>query len=373
MAGKRYAKKADKRNMYEETLRNLVTIMDKGTLPWSKGRLEGLGSPSPANFNTGKRYKGFNVINLLCISMENDFKSNFFITYNQALNVAGLNRKDKDLIEKSPLSGQKSVGHVTYWGCLTKDADGKPWFVIENGKKRTMPTPQEVKDEKLKQNWFLRDTAIFGFEQLDQEKIPQAWLEKRNMAEKTINKDMLNNQNDDVIIATAVKKMIDRLGVKVEHSPMTKTPCFKPSLDKICMPPKNMYEDNARYYHTLFHELTHATGASHRLDRESLRDYGMSDEVRAYEELVAELGGVFMAIELGTKPITIDNLQNHASYIKSWHSLLADNLNNGDCKILHKACSEAEKAVSFLLDGPELNNQKKMKVVKENDDNGLTP
>lgn len=346
-----------KKDMFEEATKNMLEIMKQGDLPWSKGRLQ-LGAAGPSNFNTGKRYRGINVLNLMCIGMMTGMKSNYFITYNQALKVAGVDRKDPEIKDKSPLTGQKAVGHVTYWGNITKDKDGKTWYTMENGRKRTQPTPQEIKAQGLKQIWFLRDTAVFAFEQMDQEKIPQAWLEKRNMAERTINKDALENQQDKKL-QEHVTRMIKKMGVAVEHNKFTDTPYYSPSQDKIVMPPMNMYESDARYYSTLLHEACHATGHKSRLERPSLSNYSDDRKERAYEELVAELGGVFMALELGIKTVSSSELQNHASYVKGWGSLLSEDLASGNCTILNKACSDAEKAVEFMLNPPELKMGKK--------------
>jgi len=194
MAGRRsYSKKpsasAKKKDMFEEPTRNVLKaitdMMENGGLPpWSKGHADSIGVSSPSNFNTGKAYRGINRINLFCVGAMTGSDSGYYVTYNQSLNIAGVDRKDPDVAKKSPLSGEKAVARVTYWGNTTKDKDGKPWFVIENGKKRTSPTQKEIKEQQLKQIWFLRDTPVFAFEQLDKEKIPEAWLEKRNMIEK---------------------------------------------------------------------------------------------------------------------------------------------------------------------------------------------
>ena len=45
-------------------------------------------------------------------------------------------------------------------------------------------------------------------------------------------------------------------------------------------------------YATLVHELTHWTGAKHRLDREFGKRFG--DQAYAAEELVAEIGAAFL-------------------------------------------------------------------------------
>jgi antirestriction protein ArdC len=46
-----------KKDLFEEGTRSLLEIINKGTLPWSKGRLQ-LGAKGPTNFNTGKAIQG---------------------------------------------------------------------------------------------------------------------------------------------------------------------------------------------------------------------------------------------------------------------------------------------------------------------------
>jgi antirestriction protein ArdC len=339
---KKSTPKRDPKEIYREVTQMIVDTLSEGTVPWSKGRSDAIGAIAPTNFNTGVRYKGINALNLMLTGKMLGNNSNYFITYNQALNVAGVTKKDPDLYTKSPLTGEKSVGRVVYWGNTTKDENGKPWYVIENGKKRTQPTQKEIKDENLNQIWFLRDTAVFSFEQMDLEKIPKEWIEKRNMNPKEINVDVQNDKE----LSNKLFKIAEMLDVKVVHDPAFKSAAYS-SAEIIKLPPREMYENDARYLHSFAHELVHATGSPRQLDRESLRNAHNDDKSLAYEELVAELGGVFLSVELGIHPLTHDTLANHASYIEGWHSLLADDL-KGDCKILNQACQEAEKAVALL-------------------------
>lgn len=90
------------------------------------------------------------------------------------------------------------------------------------------------------------------------------------------------------------------------------------------------------FYATLLHELTHATGAKHRLDREFGKRFG--DRAYAAEELVAELGSAFLCAEF-----SVDSELRHASYIDSWIGLLKD-----DPRAFFTAASKAQQAAGWL-------------------------
>lgn len=120
---------------------------------------------------------------------------------------------------------------------------------------------------------------------------------------------------------------------------------YLPSQDVVSVPPKALFtaiehgdgEPLSHYYATLLHEVTHWTGAEHRLNR----DQGeKGTDAYAFEELVAELGASMLCGELGLPYTT-----QHASYIKGWLSVL-----EGNDKAFMQASSLANKAVKYLLD-----------------------
>jgi antirestriction protein ArdC len=92
------------------------------------------------------------------------------------------------------------------------------------------------------------------------------------------------------------------------------------------------------YYSTLFHELTHWTGAKHRLDRQFGKRFG--DNAYAFEELVAELGAAFNCATLG---ITSTPRADHAQYIENWLQVL-----KGDKRAIFHAASKAAQSVDYL-------------------------
>lgn len=92
------------------------------------------------------------------------------------------------------------------------------------------------------------------------------------------------------------------------------------------------------YYAVLLHELTHWTGAKHRLNR----DFGLrfADKAYAFEELIAELGAAFMCSAFG---ITNEPRPDHAKYVASWLEVL-----NNDAGAIFTAANRAQEAIQLL-------------------------
>lgn len=114
--------------------------------------------------------------------------------------------------------------------------------------------------------------------------------------------------------------------------------------DAVTMPDRFRFIDTKSgsateaWYATLLHELTHWSGAAHRLDRTYGERFG--DDAYAMEELVAELGAAFLCGDLG---ISAEPRADHAAYIDSWLRIL-----KGDRKAIFTAASAANKAAEYL-------------------------
>jgi antirestriction protein ArdC len=97
------------------------------------------------------------------------------------------------------------------------------------------------------------------------------------------------------------------------------------------------------WYSTLLHELTHWSGAKHRLDRNFNEIKGgkrSASDAYAMEEMVAELGAAFLCADLG---ISSDPRPDHADYIGHWLNIL-----KADSKAIFTAASAANKAAEYL-------------------------
>jgi antirestriction protein ArdC len=113
---------------------------------------------------------------------------------------------------------------------------------------------------------------------------------------------------------------------------------YSPSGDYISTPEDVQFDSPAGWFGTVAHEFTHWTKPANRADRKKDND-GRAGY--AFEELVAELGAVFLANRLG---VETDPRPDHCEYIASWLKAL-----NNDNKFVWDAAGQASKAVNFIL------------------------
>ena len=118
-------------------------------------------------------------------------------------------------------------------------------------------------------------------------------------------------------------------------------PHYQPATDVIRVPRMDRYLNLEDYYNTVFHELTHATGHSKRLDRFSLD--ANADDLHAYgrEELTAAMGSAMLAAHAG---IDAELVERDASYIRHWRDTI-----NADKPMIIRSATLAQKAVDLIL------------------------
>lgn len=120
--------------------------------------------------------------------------------------------------------------------------------------------------------------------------------------------------------------------------------CYRRDCDRIELPARDRFRGSPTssaseaYYGTLLHELTHWSGAPHRLDRTFGTRFGDNDY--AVEELVAELGAAFLCADLG---IANEPRPDHAAYVASWLKVL-----NDDRRAVFTAAARANDAAIYL-------------------------
>jgi antirestriction protein ArdC len=121
---------------------------------------------------------------------------------------------------------------------------------------------------------------------------------------------------------------------------------YDPTADYIAVPRPEQFIATATttateaYYSVVLHELTHWTGAAHRLARNLRIRFG--DHAYAMEELIAEFGAAFLCADL---QIANEPRQDHAAYVASWLRVLKD-----DRAALFSAASKASVAATYLAD-----------------------
>lgn len=276
-----------KRNDVIERVNNqIITCLEKGVVPWRKP-WNGL----PKNYTTGKPYHGINVWTLTGQCLNREFDSNQWLTFNQA----------KELGE-SIKAGEKAV----------------PIFFFS-----FMPiVDKQTEEEKRIPVW--RCFSVFNVDQTTLQKptAPEKESYKEDEADKKID-HYLKRENIHLI------NTVDKA-------------CYIPSTDEIGMPPKKFFESKAGYYETIFHEITHSTGAEKRLNRDMTTI--KLNEQYAKEELIAELGSAYLC-SMENIDRTEDKT-NAAAYIQGWLKVLKD-----DHGLFLEAATKAEKAVDFFLNG----------------------
>ncbi len=116
--------------------------------------------------------------------------------------------------------------------------------------------------------------------------------------------------------------------------------CYIPSQDRIQMPLATQFRSEGHYWAVLFHELTHASGHTSRLDRKGGDRFG--DEAYAREELCAEIGAAMLCQNTGIALPEID--QDAHAYIAHWLKALRN-----DTRLIISAAQAAQRAVDHIL------------------------
>jgi antirestriction protein ArdC len=116
---------------------------------------------------------------------------------------------------------------------------------------------------------------------------------------------------------------------------------YSPGADIIAMPDRARFDNEAHFYSTIYHELTHATGAKSRLNRQTLTESaGFGSNQYCKEELIAEMGAAFLCGHAGIE----NTIQNSAAYLQNWLEQLQN-----DKALIVQAAAQAQKAADFIL------------------------
>jgi antirestriction protein ArdC len=281
----------------EELTNDIIAELEKGVLPWNKpwnGSDHVMQCPKR---HGGELYRGMNSITLLVKAMTKEYKSAYWMTFKQALDLGGMIKK-----------GEKStkVFYASKIEVEEEEAEAKKG----NGEKVIIP--------------YMKVYNVFNADQIEglEDKfyyIPDPII-----------------LNDDITRNEQLDSFIDAIGADYTHNGTQAF--FSPANDSITMPDFNTFKSAQGYYATFFHEITHWTGHKTRLDREQKPDTASY----AFEELIAELGAVFLCAYKGIQP---NIREDHAPYIGSWIKALKD-----DPKILFKAASQAQAALDLVIE-----------------------
>ena len=292
MASSAKTNSAPRADVYERITNAIVAQLDKGTRPWMQP-WGAAGSPVRPLRHNGVPYRGINTLLLWMTAAERGFISPFWMTYKQAQELGAQVRKG----EKSTL--------VVYAGAIEKQDEDA------NGAQAERRIP------------FMKGYNVFCADQIDD--LPEHFYMKAEAPEGVETKERIARV-DTYFKHTGAD--IREGGNKAFYSPVS---------DYIQMPPFSAFVSAEAFSTTLGHEAIHWTAS--RVGRDLSR-YAKDNTDRAREELIAELGSVFFAADLG---LEIEPRDDHAAYIKSWVSVLKN-----DRRAIFQAASLAEKALAYL-------------------------
>ncbi|WP_299139149.1 ArdC family protein [uncultured Vibrio sp.] len=288
------------RDFHQEVTNQIIEALEAGVKPWScpwdVTQSDGL----PYNFSTGNTYSGMNVMLLWMSAQMNQFSSNQWLTFKQALDLGG-----------NVIKGEKGT-HITFYKSLEKEK-------TVNGKEKIETIP------------MLKTFVVFNLDQIE-------GITKPEPKTDLIGELDLREDVEDFFKATGAT--INYVGQKA---------FFRPSTDEIVIPERERFESTANLYATVMHELTHWTGHKSRLNRTKGSKFG--DKDYAFEELVAELGSAFLMADFGI----VGDVQ-HESYIANWLEVLKN-----DKRFIFKAASQASKAFTHLKEYVEDESENQLK------------
>lgn len=268
--------------------------LTEGTLTW------------PRNLS-GREYNGMNAL-LLLLHCENEgYKIPRFCTFDcvQRLNkpTEKQAKEGVELPRVSVLRGEKSFPvMLTTFTCIHKETKEK--IKYDDYKKLS-------DEEKKMYNVYpkMQVFRVFNVAQTNlREARPEMWekLERESGLAKIEHGEHFSFAPADAMI----KDNLWICPIKPQHQDKA---YYSISKNEIVVPEKEQFKDGESFYGTLFHEMTHSTGAEGVLDRIKPTAFGSAEYAR--EELVAELGSALIAQRYGmSKHIKEDS----CAYLKGW-------------------------------------------------------
>lgn len=219
-------------SLYDEITNKIIAELEAGRAPWvqpwgTAAAKAPLGMPK--NAATGRSYSGINVLILWGSLIEHGFPVQGWVTFRQALSLGGNVRKGEH-------------------GTTVVYADR---FIPDDEKRRAEETGEEVQAIP-----FLKRFTIFNIAQC--EGLP----EDLTAAAPSADSALIEPNVDALIKATGIDF---RIGGSRAF--------YMPAQDYVQVPPQAYFEP-INWHRTALHELGHATGAPHRLNRDLSSSFG---------------------------------------------------------------------------------------------------
>ena len=277
-----------RRDLYQEVTDKIVASIEAGTAPWLRPWADLAEMGMPQNGLSNRPYSGVNTALLFMASQAQGYDSNRWYTYKQAAELGAQVRR-----------GEKSTA-VVFFKMLQASERGND---ATQEKSRTIP--------------FLTEYRVFNASQIDglapEQKLVRSWTP-----------------------IEAVNEVVARLKPDIRFGGNRAFYAVGHDRDFIQMPHEGAFPSAGDFSATLLHEISHWTGAEHRLNRQ-FGAWGSENYDR--EEIRADLASSFLCAELGVPT----NLDANAAYIGSFVRRL-----KSDKFEIFRAMKDASRIAEFV-------------------------
>lgn len=281
----------------QQLAEEFVTLLETEQLEWKKG-WSGI-SARPYNPVTGTVYHGVNRFRLLLTAQALGYQDPRWCTFHQI-------QKNNWKLKR----GKGQASKVEIW--MPYDRELKKWITWEEFREQGGIT----------ERYCLRTKSYPVFNGDMIEGIPPL--------------EVTLQEVDPVELVDTIS---DSMQVPIVYNEIDRA-FYRPSEDRIYLPNREQFFSTYDYASTALHELAHATGAAHRLNRKLTGSN--SQESYAQEELVAEITSCFLSSELPVKQ-TEEHIRNHQAYVQSWIRQIREKPES-----LIRAIQSAEQASNYL-------------------------
>lgn len=281
----------------------IVEALEAGGLPpWRQPWRSSKNTGSPINVISKRPYSGVNPLLLQIAAKRHNLQSRHWGTFNQWKELGGSVKRRPDHVP----SGK--------WGTTIV-------FCRPVTKTETDPDGDET---ETKVGMILKSYTLFNIDQVEGD-----GLDHLRAGTELLDDTEVEERFDEADRVVAATNADIRYGSESAY--------YNIAGDFISVPHRSRFS-LPEFHETLFHEMVHWSEAPHRLNW----DRKLPENTYALGEMIAELGGCFLASEVGL-PVA-DNLTNHAAYLKSWLDAM-----KSDSKFIFKAAAQASRAVDFIL------------------------
>src|SRR5438093_5708645 len=285
-----------KRDLRQEVTDSIIAALQKSVArwetPWQSGAFEMQMNPT-----SGKPYRGGNAMHLMVVGMRKGYEDPRWLTYHQAQENEWQVRR-----------GERGT-QIEFWQ-------------FPDARRAEREESRDDSSDSRRDRFLYRVYTVFNACQIDG--IPAHAPRVRQEWE----------------VAETGEALLRNSGARISHDQADRA-FYDRRSDTIHLPPRAAFKTPGDFYGTALHELCHWTGASQRLNRETLTEsYRFGDLNYAKEELRAELASVFLMAERGIP----HNPDSHAAYLSSWVQALRE-----DKHEIFRAARDAHRAADLLL------------------------